>query len=71
MPAFDPATTAYTAEVEGLETTTISAIATHPNATVEGDGERALTVGENVIMVTVTAEDETAEIYTVTVTVVD
>ena len=68
-PAFDPATTAYTAEVESLDTTMIEASAAHPGATVEGTGERALTVGENVISVTVTAEDETTETYTVTVTV--
>ena len=68
-PAFDPATTAYTAEVEDIETTTIEAMATHPGATVEGTGMRTLTVGENVISVTVTAEDETSQTYTVTVTV--
>ena len=68
-PAFDPATTAYTAEVETLEMTTVEAMATHPGATVEGTGMKTLTVGENVIMVTVTAEDETTETYTVTVTV--
>ena len=69
-PAFDPATTAYTAEVEDIESTTVEAMVTHPGATVEGTGMRTLTVGENVIRVTVTAEDETAEeTYTVTVTV--
>ena len=44
-------------------------MATHPGATVEGTGERTLTAGENVISVTVTAEDETTQTYTVTVTV--
>ena len=68
-PAFDPATTAYTAEVETLETTMVEAMGAHPGATVRGTGEKSLTVGENVIMVTVTAEDETTQIYTVTVTV--
>ena len=69
-PAFDPATTAYTAEVEDIEMTTVEAMATHPGATVEGTGMRTLTVGENVISVTVTAEDETTtQTYTVTVTV--
>ena len=69
MPAFDPATMMYTAEVEALETTTVEAMTAHPGATVEGTGMRTLTVGENVINVTVTAEDETTETYTVTVTV--
>ena len=69
-PAFDPATTAYTAEAEDIEMTTVEAMATHPGATVEGAGMRTLTAGENVISVTVTAEDETTEeTYTVTVTV--
>ena len=69
-PAFDPATTAYTAEVERLDMTTVVAMATHSGATVEGAVQRSLTVGENAIMVTVTAEDgETSQIYTVTVTV--
>ena len=69
MPAFDSATTMYTAEVETLETTMVEAMATHPGAMVEGTGERALTAGENMISVTVTAEDETTQTYTVTVTV--
>ena len=69
MPAFDPATTEYTAEVEeALETTTVEATATHPSATVEGTGERSLSAGPNTIDVTVTAEDGTSQTYTVTVT---
>ena len=70
MPAFDPATTAYTAEVETLETTTVEAMSTHPGATVQGTGERSLSVGDNRIRVTVTAEDGTSQTYTVTVTVI-
>ena len=69
-PAFDPATTEYTAEVETLDMTMVVAMATHSGATVEGAVQRSLTVGENVIMVTVAAEDgETSQTYTVTVTV--
>ena len=49
--------------------TTVEAMAAHPGATVMGIGNRTLTAGENTISVTVTAEDETTEIYTVTVTV--
>ena len=42
----------------------------HLRATVEGDGVKSLTAGvENTISVTVTAEDGTSQIYTVTVTV--
>ena len=70
-PAFDPATTAYTAEVEDIEMTTVEAMATHLGATVEGTGEQTLLVGDNVINVTVTAEDGTTiQTYTVTVTAV-
>ena len=71
-PAFDPATTAYTAEVEeALATTTVVAMPAHLRATVEGDGPQSLTAGvENTISVTVTAEDGTSqETYTVKVTV--
>ena len=69
-PAFDPATTAYTAEVETLDMTTVVAMATDPGATVEGTGDKVLTVGAHTFEVTVTAEDgETSQIYTVTVTV--
>ena len=69
MPAFDSATTMYTAEVDALDMTMVEAMAAHPGATVEGTGEMSLTAGENVISVTVTAEDETSQTYTVTVTV--
>ena len=68
-PAFNSATTMYTAEVDALEMTMVEAMATHPGAMVEGTGEMALVVGENMISVTVTAEDETTQTYTVTVTV--
>ena len=70
-PVFDPATTAYTATVDAsVEATTVSATATHPSATIMGDGEMPLTVGENTVEVMVTAEDGTTTMtYTVTVTV--
>ena len=72
MPEFASGTMEYTAMVANdVEMTTVSATTAHPGATVEGTGMRTLTVGENVISVTVTAEDETTEIYTVTVTVLD
>ena len=69
-PAFDPATTEYTAEVETLDMTTVVAMAAHPGATVAGTGDKVLAEGEHEITVTVTAEDdETSQAYTVTVTV--
>ena len=62
---------AYTATVDAsVEATTVSATATHPSATIMGDGEMPLTVGENTVEVMVTAEDGTTMMtYTVTVTV--
>ena len=70
-PAFDPATTMYTAEGEdGLATTMVVAMATSPGAAVVGTGEMDLVVGENTITITVTAENQTTETYTVVVTVV-
>ena len=72
VPGFDPATTAYTAEVDTLETTTVEAMATHSGAMVSGTGDVSLDVGENTITVMVTAEDGTAMMtYTVMVTVVE
>ena len=59
LPGFDPATTAYTAEVDTLETTTVEAMATHSGAMVSGTGDVSLDVGENTITVMVTAEDGT------------
>ena len=71
MPAFDPATTEYTAEVDNLEMTTVEAMAAHPGAMVAGTGEITLVAGDNVIEVTVTAEDDSTQTYTVTVTVTE
>ena len=68
-PPFDPATMEYTATVAYVESTTVEATPTHSGAMVDGTGEMSLAVGENVISVTVMAEDGTTEIYTVTVTV--
>ena len=71
VPGFDPATTAYTAEVDTLETTTVEAMATHSGAMVSGTGDVSLDVGENTITVMATAEDGTTMMtYTVVVTVV-
>ena len=76
--AFDPAVTAYAAEVANSVTeTTVTPAVNHDGATyvvqldgqVDADGTVTLAVGENAISVVVTAEDgETVRTYTVTVT---
>ena len=69
-PEFDSATMEYTATVAYVESTTVSAMATHDGATIDGAGEMSLMVGENTVEVMVTAEDGTTTMtYTVTVTV--
>ncbi|MDZ7644916.1 MAG: cadherin-like beta sandwich domain-containing protein [Woeseiaceae bacterium] len=77
---FDPATTAYTADVgNDVDSTTVTATANDDAATLEIDGTPtdsgtasdpiALAVGDNAITVTVTAGDgATTETYTITVT---
>ncbi len=77
---FDPATTAYTATVgSGVSSTTVTATPSDPDASVtitDTDGSTAgtsrttsLSMGPNVITITVVSEDEqTTRIYTVTVT---
>ncbi|MFX1295753.1 MAG: cadherin-like beta sandwich domain-containing protein [Promethearchaeota archaeon] len=68
IPAFDPATTEYTVNVANNVTKIIIiAVANHTNAQVEGAGSHNLTVGANVIVLTVTAEDNTKKNYTLTV----
>ena len=79
--AFDPAITAYTAEVANDVTeTTVTPATNHDGATyaikldgvADADGTVDLAVGENAVGVEVTAEDgETAKTYTVTVTRAD
>ena len=68
---FSGAVTAYRASVwHGVGTTTVTATASHPGATVTIDpgAEVSLVEGANEIRVTVTAEDGTTKTYTVTVT---
>ena len=78
VPAFLSATETYTASVaNGVESTTVSATSNDSSARYvvqddgvdDGDGVVPLDVGENVITVVVTAEDDTTtKAYTVTVT---
>jgi hypothetical protein len=69
-PVFDSGTEEYTVSVPyATSSITLTAETTDENATVDGDGEQDLDVGENPFEITVTAEDGTTEkTYTVTVT---
>ena len=68
---FSVAETSYSVYVEeAVETTTVTATASHPEAevSIEPGGEVSLAAGDNEMTVTVTAEDGvTTETYTVTV----
>ena len=78
-PAFDPATTSYSATTvhHSVSSTVVTANAAHDDATavvklggvIDGDGTVALAAGANTVTVEVTAEDGTAmRVYTVTAT---
>jgi hypothetical protein len=70
-PGFTPDTINYTVDVlNTVASITVNATAAHPKAAVSGGAgvEKALEVGANPITVTVTAEDGTVKVYTVTVT---
>jgi len=67
-PAFSPSVTQYTVEA-GNEITSINLSATANNAaaTVSGTGTKSLSVGYNVFNITVTAENGSQLIYSITV----
>ena len=68
-PAFDPETTDYSATVdESVEKIEIKAEVNNEKAKKEISGNEELKKGENVVKVTVTAEDGTTRIYTINVT---
>ena len=69
-PAFTPNELAYTLTVpNNVTSVTVNAEATHPRATVTIAGGDNLAVGENIVTVTVTAEDGTTmQTYTIVVT---
>ncbi len=68
MPMFASDMTDYSATVaNAVDMASVSAPATHSEATVSGDGDISLDVGANTITVTVTAEDGTTMDYTVMV----
>lgn len=68
-PAFDPQTFIYTVNVDNNITDIfITALVNDVNATVAGDGPVTLNVGNNPVIITVTAEDGTTLDYYVTIT---
>jgi hypothetical protein len=69
-PEFSPDIVTYTVEVEHeIETITITGIAEDEKATVTGNvTDYAISVGNNGFEITVTAEDNSTKVYTVTVT---
>ena len=69
VPAFNSNQTAYTATVGNSVTgITVTAVANQAAATVVGAGEKSLSVGENEITITVTAENGVTKEYIITVT---
>lgn len=69
-PAFNTATTSYTASVaNSVNSVTIWATANEEHATISGTGGKTLSVGTNTFDITVTAEDSTTtKTYTITIT---
>lgn len=68
-PAFDRETLTYNMTVaNSVDHINVQAIAEDANATVSGNGDHALNVGNNSILVTVTAENNTFRAYTINVT---
>lgn len=67
-PEFDPETTTYTLTVgPDVEKLDIKAAPNDENAKVEITGNDALQPGDNVVKITVTAQDETTRIYNINV----
>lgn len=68
-PAFDRDTLNYSVTVGNeIDEITVQAVAEDVNATVSGVGTQPLSVGNNPIQITVTAENNTFRIYTINVT---
>lgn len=67
-PAFDPEVSDYTITVEDhITTITLTAVASHSAATIEGDGMKTLEYGENPVEIIVTAEDGSTKTYNLTI----
>ena len=67
VPVFDPVLSTYSLTVDA-STVTISAIANHPGATIEGTGTISLNSTSSVHLIKVTAEDGTEKVYYVMIT---
>lgn len=68
-PEFDRDTLNYNVTVGNEnDEITVQAVAEDVNATVSGNGTHSLAVGENPVQITVTAENNTFRIYTISVT---
>ncbi|MDR1719399.1 MAG: cadherin-like beta sandwich domain-containing protein [Dysgonamonadaceae bacterium] len=68
-PAFDPGVLNYTLQVPySVTSITVNASANHNQASYYVSGAGGLSVGDNAVTVTVTAEDGTSRVYTITVT---
>ena len=68
-PAFSPTMSSYNVIVSNsISSINIEAIANNPKATVSGDGDKPLAVGDNVFMITLLSEDGTRNIYMLKVT---
>lgn len=67
-PEFNKNVLSYNATVDNnIDKINIMAVAEDPNATVTGNGDHALAIGNNQIEISVTAEDNTFRIYTINV----
>lgn len=67
-PEFDPETTSYTLNVDAdVEKLDIIASPNDENATVEISGNDSLVIGDNMVKITVTAEDGTTRTYNIDV----
>ena len=68
-PAFDSSVTEYSVSVNNnISTITINAEPTSDSATVDGTGEKALDLGDNIIEITVTSENGNDKVYSIVVT---
>lgn len=71
-PAFDAATTAYTATVEPtVKSVVINAVANDSSATVSGTGTKSLDYGDNKFTISVKSESGVTKKYVVTITRTD
>ena len=67
-PLFGPTTTAYTVNLEySVQHISVTGTANHIAATVVGNGFYPLSIGDNIITLTVTAENGTTQTYKITV----